>query len=138
MVFHWVLGLHTSRGEETPGGPFGGLVSVELSTLELSFGIAKLWEGEKRIRPFIGVGAALIRAEKETDLFGLIERDDATYLGLYVNGGAFWRFGKRFNLGIDGRYYYTDDEPLSDWDDLQDDVPSLDYVQIGMIVGWGW
>jgi hypothetical protein len=121
LPFRWVLGLQTTSQHKTLGGPFQTDVDAKLRTGELDFGIAKIWEKQRRTRPFVGVGTSLIQVDKKVNLFGVIETDAAWYVGLYVNGGAYWRLGKRLHIGLDARFHYTDDEPWSAWDTFNED-----------------
>jgi len=73
-------------------------VDVEGSTSELAVGVRKIW-GKRKAKPFFGGGLAFVNGEfKAFDL-----SDDDTALGLWVNGGVFWRLGRRFNIGLDVR-----------------------------------
>ena len=52
--------------------------------------------------------------------------------GYYLNGGVFWRLGKRFNIGLDLRYLGGAEVTVLDVDF------SPNYMQAGLILGFGW
>ena len=64
---------------------------------------------------------------------GLVDvSDDDTTVGVYVNGGVYWRLGKRFNIGIDGRIVTgTSIELFGARGDAN-------YGQLGLILGFGF
>jgi hypothetical protein len=71
---------------------------VDGSTSEFDVGIRKIWEKNK-LRPFVGGGLAFVSGEIEVSGFSV--DDDA--VGAWVNGGIFWRLGRRFNIGFEAR-----------------------------------
>jgi len=109
-----------------------GDVSVTGSVGELSFGVNKTWQPAGNIRPFIGGGLASVTATYEVDTFLGDVDDDDTSLGVYLHGGVFWRLGKRFNIGVDGRILAGTDITLFGADG------DADYAQLGLVLGWGW
>ena len=138
LPFSLVVGLHRSSDDRNVGAAFRDRVSAELTVVDLSFGIAKIWDKHPHARPFVGGGLSLIHAEAEVSFFGLTEGDEAVELGLYLDGGIFWRVGKTFNVGITGRYTLTEVEDDVLFERLNDFEADLDSLQVGMILGWGW
>lgn len=99
---------------------------------EIAFGIMKVWESAGAVRPYVGGGLAAVHAAFETDVAGGdLVRDD-TAPGLYVDGGVFWRTGRRFNIGLGVRYMALTDV------EIQDVSGDADYLQIHMLGGFGW
>jgi hypothetical protein len=88
------LDLTASVDDVTLGG-----IEVEGSTSELAAGIRKIWKKNKA-RPFFGGGLAMVNGE--FDIGGFSFDDDA--VGYWIDGGVFWRLGRRFNLGIEARF----------------------------------
>ena len=133
-----LMGLHVSSKDKKESSP-GVKAELELSTVEVSLGVGKIWEKSRRLRPFIGGGLALIDAELKGSLTVSspipIDFDvdvDDTSLGLFLDLGIFWRLGERFNLGFSYRILgFTELE-------LGDGETDIDYQQLGLIVGWGW
>jgi hypothetical protein len=90
-----VVGLRGAHDEENLGGG-----TIESSTSELSLGVRKIWDSAVYIRPFIGVGLALIGAEQKTPA-GTSSSDGAP--GIWLGGGVYWALTPNFNLGFDLR-----------------------------------
>ena len=101
------------------------------SVSELFFGVNKTWEMGVT-RPFIGGGLAAVGAGYEIDGPGGTIDDDDGAGGVYFHGGVYWRLKSRFNIGIDGRFLVGTDVTLFG---VEGDA---DYLQLGMILGWGW
>ena len=77
---------------------------VKASTSELRFGVKKIWEPTLIMRPYVGVGLAIINAELKTFLGsrfegGSVSSDDQGF-GLWVSGGVFWTLFEKLNLGF--------------------------------------
>ena len=102
---------------------------VSANVAELFLGVNKTWEPGGSIRPFVGGG--LTTASVNVEILGNVEDDDSS-LGAYVHGGVYWRLGKRFNLGLDARILTGTDLTVFDAD------VDVDYVQGGLILGFGW
>jgi len=126
---HLETGIQVSVGAEED---FIGTSDVYGSVAELDFGVNKTWELKGQARPFIGGGLAAVGASYtiEAPLGDIDDDDDGG--GAYFHGGVFWRLGKRFNIGIDGRFLVGTKITLFG------EEGDADYVQLGMILGWGW
>jgi len=126
---HLETGIQVSVGAEED---FIGTADVYGSVAELDFGVNKTWELKGPARPFIGGGLAAVGAAYtiEAPLGDIDDDDDGG--GAYFHGGVFWRLGKRFNIGIDGRFLVGTKITLFG------EEGDADYVQLGMILGWGW
>ena len=117
--------LMASSADERVGG-----IVVDVSTTELDAGVRKFWEKGKA-RPYIGGGLALVNGEVTIDT-GLFDvSGDESGLGVWIGGGAFWRLGRSFNIGVDARITRA-----------EVDVGGLDTEvggnHIGLLLGWGW
>ena len=107
--------------------------NVKSSVGELSAGVLYRPRGERKLIPFVGGGLAFMTAEQEIErFFGGSATDDDTTVGVYVNGGVYWRIGKRFNIGFDGRVVTGTSIQLFD------KKGDANYGQLGLILGWGW
>jgi hypothetical protein len=129
---HLVAGiLQSSRDETESFGPLS--VDEEVTFTELSFGVRKPWAVAGNARPFVGGGLTRMEGELELDVSGvgsLDEDDDA--IAVFLEGGLSWRLGPAFNLGGAVRVVREADMEIegSDFDG--------DYVQYGVLLGWGW
>ena len=123
-----VAGVHASVDAETAFG-----VDLTATITELSFGVSKIWKVGKNTRPHIGGGAAMVTAALEAELgsFGSTSVDDSSP-GFYVDGGVYWRLGRRFNIGVDARVMLGTD---IEFYGIKGDA---NYTQIGLLLGWGW
>ncbi|MBN1381681.1 MAG: hypothetical protein JXA41_08405 [Deltaproteobacteria bacterium] len=79
-------------------------MDIEGTTSEFRFGIKKIWEPTQTMRPFIGGGLALIRAELEGEYLGYKVSDDDTCFGFWIDGGIYWTINRSFNLGFELGY----------------------------------
>ena len=103
---------------------------VEATTTELTLGINKTWTGQQ-FHPYVAGGLAFVNTEVEfRDDFGSVEEDDSA-VGLYLQGGGYWRLGSSFNLG--GMLRFT----AADVDVFGEDF-SGGGVHLGLTLGWGW
>ena len=116
------------------------------STFEFDVGVRKIWR-VGNARPFVGGGLAIIWAQQERAIFfpppfdhegheslprpPVIVSDSDEAPGGWVDGGIFWRLGKRFNLGLEARFSAA--EVSLSGRDVQ-----AGGVSLGMILGWGW
>lgn len=126
----WPVGLEAGfqvSGDDTEVGT----VDVKGGVAELSFGINKTWDHVGRASPFIGGGIASVVAAYELDGSTVGDDDDGS-LGFYVHGGAFWRLGRRFNIGVDARLLGGTDVTLLGTSG------DANYSQVGLVLGWGW
>ena len=106
---------------------------VSMAVAEFCFGVNKTWSTSGGTRPFVGGGIASVAAGVDVNpLFAPSFDDDDESLGFYVHGGVFWRLGPRFNIGIDARVLTGTDLTLFNTD------TDVDYVQLGLVLGFGW
>jgi hypothetical protein len=131
----WAIGFYVSTEEEDFdfGGGFSGTATASLA--ELSFGVLKGWEvGGGNTRPFVGGGLTAVMVTLELDVDGSsagFDEDD-TSPALYGEGGVYWRVGSAFNIGVGGRIVLGTDF------EIDGDSFEADYIQGGLILGWGW
>lgn len=132
---HLAAGAFVSGAEETTrlsGFGFSGTGKFTASVGEISFGVMKIWLPSDNVHPYIGGGAALVSAHAELEISGVSVDDDDGSLGAYAQGGVFWRLGRKFNIGVDGRLVAGTDI------DLFGVSGDADYAQLGIVLGWGW
>jgi len=111
--------------------PLPAEVDLVQGTWELDAGVRKIWKKGKA-RPFVGGGLGIIAARQEKHALGLLTMDDTdSTVGLWFNGGAFWRLGKRFNIGVDLRL--SAGEVTLFGEDVKAGGGTL-----GLLLGWGW
>ncbi len=126
----WPVGLEFgfayTGDSQTFGSDTGFPTEIELTTLEFSFGIDKVF-GSNVTRPFIGAGISALNVDVG---FG-----SETTFGGYVHAGVFWQFAGQFNLGFDLRYLGGTD--ISDLTTDGSDA-NVDYFHYGLLIGWGW
>jgi len=117
--------LLASADSETQGG-----IEVEVATVELAFGVRKIWKKGK-VRPFVGGGLALISGVIEFDTPTLNTDDDDSALGPWIDAGVFWKLGDAFNLGFDVRY-----------SSAEIDLIGADFKaggeHVGLLAGWSF
>ena len=119
---------------------------VNQSTLEFDAGVRKIWR-VGRARPFVGGGLAVIWGRQDRVEFLLppgnftgdeliprppliiSEEDEAP--GAWLDGGIFWRLGKRFNIGLEARF------SRAELSFAGRDVQAGGF-NLGLILGWGW
>jgi hypothetical protein len=106
------------------------VADIEGRTSELAFGVRKIW-GRNNVHPFVGGGIASIHGEAEGGLFWLSVDDADTAGGFWVDGGVFWRLGKRFNIGFDVRY------SAAEITLFERDI-NAGGTHAGLLLGWGW
>ena len=126
---HLETGIQVSVGAEED---FIGSNDLYGSVVELDFGVNKTWELKGPARPFMGGGLAAVGAAITFETPGDDIDDDDDTGGVYFHGGVFWGIGSRFNIGIDGRALVGTNVTL-----FREDGDA-DYLQLGMILGWGW
>jgi hypothetical protein len=91
-----VVASYGSYEEKTVSGN-----TVEASTSELRAGARKVWKPMPKMRPYLGGGIALVRAELDGQ-----EEDEDSGLGAWCGGGVYWTLGSSFNLGFNLGYSY--------------------------------
>ena len=126
---HLETGILVSVGAEED---FIGTSDVYGSVAEICFGVNKTWELKGPARPFIGGGLSSVGATYVIEVPGDDIDDNDSSGGVYFHGGVFWRLGRRFNIGIDGRILVGTHITLFGEDG------DADYAQLGMVLGWGW
>lgn len=111
---------------------FGPLyLDVTGSTIEMDFGVRKIWE-IGNFHPYIGGGIGMIIGAIDVD-FGYLGSDDESdaAIGPWAGGGMFWRLGSHFNLGFSLRWSQGDVEIAG----VDVDAGGLQY---GFLLGFGW
>jgi opacity protein-like surface antigen len=99
------IDLLNSSGDDTAFDPFTGVAfDFEAETTELNVGVRKIWDQSAYIRPYVGGGLAVIKAEAKASAFGAAFSEDDSSPGFWLNGGVYWTLAKAFNLGLDLRY----------------------------------
>jgi hypothetical protein len=93
-----------SMGDGTEDDGFGGQTKVEGQTQELNLGVRKIFEPTPNIRPYVGGGLSLIRADVTVDGTS----DDDMGAGIWVGGGAYWHFANGFNVGVQADWTKAD------------------------------
>jgi hypothetical protein len=131
LPFNWVVGMYLSSREEEETIPFFGDVDVEVAFTEIDFGILKKWES-KKTRPFVGGGLTYVEGEIEFSVGGESDSEDDNVAAIFGEGGVYWRLGGAFNIGIGGRLVFGADLEVEDLD------VDGDYLQVGLLLGWGW
>lgn len=109
-----------------------GDCSQHSAVSEYAIGIVKVWEPKGTIRPFVGAGAAAVRAifSEEAGGADLVRHD--TTSAFYFDGGVFWRTGRRFNIGLGTR--------LMSLARMEIGGTRFDanYLQVHALAGFGW
>jgi len=106
--------------------------NVKAHTEELGVGIRKIWAPKNHaIRPYIGAGIGVARADLKFDVGPVSVSDSDTGFGGWANGGVFWRLGPKFNLGLDVRYSNANVTILNT-------RTSAGGIHYGLVLGWGW
>jgi hypothetical protein len=109
-------------------------VDLEGTTRELALGIRRTWLGA-RARPFFGVGLGYVAGEITGSMAGFVLSVDDSTVGAWVDGGVFWRLGRHFNLGFEGRYTFAEIEPTVMGISQSVDAGGL---HLGLLLGFGW
>ncbi len=110
---HWPFSIAIdylrSKDDEAFFNPFTGNVgNLEGKTSELNIGIRKILDHHSNVRPYLGGGLALIRAEMSLSERGIRVSDNDRSVGFWVNGGIYWTLADIFNIGVDLRYSKAD------------------------------
>lgn len=127
---HWpvsiALDLLVSADEVTEYG-----VNFEGETTEFNAGVRKIWKvSDSSMRPYIGGGYSLVRAEWETT-GALSQSGDDKGSGIWLNCGIYWTLLQSFNIGLDLRYTNSEITLLSTWDDAGG-------AHAGLFLGYHW
>jgi len=107
-------------------------------TTEIHLGVRKIWDNHSIIRPFIGGGLALIKAELEVSSPLEVARfnEDDMGVGMWLEGGTYFTIAKHLNLGLSCRWSKADismTNPIGD--EVSGDAGGWHY---GAIVGYHW
>ena len=125
-----------SADDATMQDPVLGSVDVTGATLELDFGVRKVF-GKQRTHPYVAGGIGAISATAELKSGGVKVDADDSALGFWLDGGVFWTLGTRFNIGLDVRW----SEAKIDLD-FGNGVVAKDIdaggLQYGLLLGFGW
>lgn len=118
----WInIGIFGANDEEE----LSAVEEVEVTTTEFSLGINKTWT-RRQFRPFLAGGLAFVNSDIEfRDPGGVFEEEDSG-VGLYAQGGGYWRIGSSFNLGGMLRYSVFSDDFEGGG------------LHVGLIAGFGW
>jgi hypothetical protein len=93
-----------SMGDGTEDDGAGGQIKVEGQTQELNLGVRKIFEPTPNIRPYVGGGLSLIRADVTVDGTS----DDDMGAGVWLGAGAYWHFTNGFNVGVQADWTKAD------------------------------
>ena len=126
------LSVIGSGAEDRVPGLLGGNIDITARVGELGVGANKTWGQGRTIRPFVSGGLVLVIADLEGRQGGVSVSDDGGGVGFFIDGGVFWRLGKRFNIGVDARIVLGTEVTLFQ---VKTDT---DYAQLGLILGFGW
>ena len=105
-------------------------------TTEVDIGVRKFFEFD-RIRPYVGGGIAFITGYIEQDCLVIFpatcmdEDDGGAGVGPWLQGGALFRLGSRFDIGLSLRWSMADAT-------LFDRDVDAGGFQYGVVIGWGW
>jgi hypothetical protein len=130
-------GYYLSTAEEE-GIDVAGFTSGDYrgTVAEFSFGVRKTWKLGEGARVYVEGGGSSVLADVQLEGSSADIEDNDTSVGVYGQGGIFWRIGSAFNIGVDVRALAGTDVELTDFAEFGEG--DADYVQIGMILGWGW
>jgi opacity protein-like surface antigen len=88
---------------------FGTIDTFKSRTSEFNIGVRKIWEVPAPVRPFIGGGLSLMRAEAEVSIPGVGSNTESdTGAGIWIGGGVYFTLGDHFNLGLELKYSTAD------------------------------
>ena len=113
--------------------------SSDLSATEWGVGVWRAFGRERKARPFLGGGVALVSASGHVTVPGasnnLRLRDQS--FGAYVDGGVAWRLGEHFDIGLDVHFLQgTSFEGVNTGGGNVS--ANANYGSLAMILGWGW
>lgn len=119
----WETAIQYSYDDATVGA-----VDVKSTTDELSVGGRYELVG-KQVRPFVGAGLALVKAEMEVSNGGSSASEDDVSVAGYAHAGLEIPLGERFFVGLDVRALFGSDL------DLAGVSADADYVQFALTLG---
>jgi len=100
----WPFSVAVSYLSSSYKETIGGYASVKVETTELGLGVKKIWEGGPlNLRPYIGIGIALISAELTGSLWGIGISDSDTVPGFWATGGVYLTISESFGIGLECR-----------------------------------
>ena len=115
--------------------PYLGYMTVpfnmEATGTEVHLGIRYIYEELQYLRPFIGVGPALMWATYEGSAYGYTVSDSDFTLGFWLGGGAYVTLAEHLNLGIQTKYSYGKVELF----DIDGEVGGW---HVGGLIGFHW
>ena len=77
----------------------------EGSTTENDFGIRRIWRTSQSLRPYLGLGSALIQARLKDSSPGRPSQSDSDIgAGVWIGGGLYWTLADYFNIGFNYKY----------------------------------
>jgi len=127
--------LHSASDEEEAVlcDPSFGCIDIEAEgeTSELNLGIRKIWDTSSSVRPFIGGGVSLIRAELSVSALGTETSESDSGVGFWLGGGVYWTLGNHFNLGLEAKISSADVE----FEGVEGDAGGGHF---GLIAGYHW
>jgi len=129
------IGAHFGAAEETVH-QFGFSGDWRTAVVDFSFGVRKVWNLDK-VHPYVGGGIAAVGAGAELEVAGVKVDDHDNSRGGYLEGGIFWRLGRRFNIGVDARGLFGTDIQFDFGGPVVADGDA-DYLQYSLVLGWGW
>jgi hypothetical protein len=125
---NWEFAINASSKDRDVADVNGFAVNRELELLELSTGIVKYWGRKSRI--YIGAGFSAVNVDTQ-GFDGPASAAGDTTVGAYIRGGALFRVGNLFQVGVDLRAMVGEAE-------LGASDTSISYYQAGLLLGWGW
>jgi hypothetical protein len=120
------FGFLTSREEGDTAAS-----SADVSLAEVFVGVNKTWN-LPGVHPFIGGGLTVRTISTDLDIAFLSFDDEDTDVAAYIHGGAFWRIGEHFNIGVDLRAIVGGEMDL-----FNSDVNANSFVG-ALILGYGF
>ena len=139
---HIAIGIHFSQDESRekveclilPFCDMEGSLRSKAKLWELNLGVSRSFRPEKRMRPFVGGGIALVDIDwKITDVGSDGDRSE----GFFVRGGLAWSFlkhpeGQRLGLGLEGKWLFGTDV------EVFETATDVDYFQLAVILSVNW
>lgn len=127
------FGLLGSTDHEEEADPFFGTLELDGRVSELFVGARKTFSiKDTPTQFFVSGGLSYVDAELEFKLLGISASASDSSGGIYLGGGAYWRLGQSFILGLDIRYTGLTDLSFGGFD------TDVDGMQFGLMIGWGW
>jgi len=100
-----ILHADTDKNISVAVSDFGSFsLNMESKTTELNVGIRKIWDTLEYVRPFIGGGVAIIKAEVGGTALGVSVSENDTAVGGWIDAGIYLTLAEHFNIGLDARW----------------------------------